>query len=214
MAGSELPQAAHNGRISPPTRSGNNGHTDEAALVARARDGDLPAFEYLVAIYQRRLFRLAYRMLRDRGDAEDVVQDTLAAGWRMLPTLTREEAFGGWIYRTATNRCLDVLRHRTAHPQDLPGADPLADAAAVVAARESVLESDPHHTAEVAAELETLRRALALLPADQRACWLLREIHGQSYAEIGAALRISPQAVRGRLSRAREHLAAAMAQWH
>ncbi|MCQ2000022.1 RNA polymerase sigma factor [Arthrobacter zhaoxinii] len=211
MAGSELPQAAYNGRSSSrPTQPGS---VDEAGLVALARDGDLTAFEYLVAIYQRRLFRLAYRMLRDRGDAEDVVQDTLTAGWRILPTLTREEAFGGWVYRTATNRCLDVLRHRTSHPQDLPGADPLADVAAAVAARESERESDPHHTAEVAAELQALRRALSLLPADQRACWLLREVHGQSYAEIGAALRISPQAVRGRLARARQRLTAAMTQW-
>ncbi|WP_146360126.1 RNA polymerase sigma factor [Arthrobacter yangruifuii] len=213
MAGSELPQAAHNGRNSlRPTQPGN-GHVDEAALVAQARDGDLPAFEYLVAIYRRRLFRLAYRMLRDRGDAEDVVQDTLTAGWRVLPTLNREEAFGGWVYRTATNRCLDVLRHRTSHPQVLPGADPLADAIAAFTARDPDRESDPHHTAEVAAELQALRRALALLPADQRACWLLREIHGQSYAEIGAALRITPSAVRGRLARAREHLSTAMVQW-
>ena len=212
MAGSELPQAAYKDAGSPRTGSGS-GPADEAALVALARGGDLPAFEYLVAIYRRRLFRLAYRMLRDRGDAEDVVQDTLAAGWRILPSLAREEAFGGWVYRTATNRCLDVLRHRTAHPQDLPGADPLADAAAVAGSRDTAREVDPHHAAEVAAALETLRRALALLPADQRACWLLREIHGRSYAEIGVALHISPQAVRGRLYRARERLAAAMTQW-
>ncbi|UWX96997.1 sigma-70 family RNA polymerase sigma factor [Arthrobacter zhaoxinii] len=211
MAGSELPQAAYNGKSFP--RHTQPGSVNEAGLVALARDGDLTAFEYLVAIYQRRLFRLAYRMLRDRGDAEDVVQDTLTAGWRILPTLNREEAFGGWVYRTATNRCLDVLRHRTSHPQDLPGADPLADVAAAVTARESDRESDPHHTAEMAAELQALRRALSVLPADQRACWLLREVHGQSYSEIGAALRISPQAVRGRLARARQRLTAAMTQW-
>ncbi|MCC3275462.1 MULTISPECIES: RNA polymerase sigma factor [unclassified Arthrobacter] len=209
MAGSELPQAAHN--HSPRGRAGTAlSLPDEAALVAQARSGDLPAFEYLVALYQGRLFRLAYRMLRDRGDAEDVVQDTLTAGWRMLPTLDRGEAFGGWVYRTATNRCLDVLRHRTAHPQDLPGTEHLAAALDAGATRRG---ADPHHSAEVSAELETLRRALSLLPADQRACWLLREVHGQSYAEIGAALRISPPAVRGRLARAREHLTAAMTQW-
>ncbi|MCC9144424.1 MULTISPECIES: RNA polymerase sigma factor [unclassified Arthrobacter] len=212
MAG--LAPAAPNG--SDPQRSCSaDRQSPEAALVALAREGDLPAFEYLVAMYQRRLFRLAYRMLRDRGEAEDVVQDTLTAGWRQLPDLKREDAFGSWVYRTATNRCLDVLRHRSAHPQDLPGADPLADAAAGTDGpdRQPVQGSDPHHTAEVAAELDALRRALALLPADQRACWLLREVHGQSYAEIGAALRITPQAVRGRLARARERLSAAMTEW-
>ena len=211
MSGSEPPTAAYKGRGSTRSRPGT-AYTvpDEAALVVQARNGDLPAFEYLVSLYRERLFRLAFRMLRDRGEAEDVVQDTLTAGWRVLPSLDRSQAFGGWIYRTATNRCLDVLRHRTAHPQDLPGSDTLA---AVLGDPEASRGADPHHTAEVAAELETLRRALALLPADQRACWLLREVHGQSYAEIGAALRISPPAVRGRLARAREHLAAAMTQW-
>lgn len=205
MAGSKLPHTAANGRASTGKPSGT-GSVEESALVAQARQGDLSAFEYLVSLYQGRLFRLAYRMLRDRGDAEDVVQDTLTAGWRALPLLDRSEAFGGWVYRTATNRCLDILRHRTSHPQDMPGADRLA---AVTALR----GADPHHTAEVSAELETLRRALALLPADQRACWLLREVHDMSYAEIGAALRISPQAVRGRLARARGRLNTAMQQW-
>ena len=207
MAGFELPQAAHHGREAGPGRHRSaGGLLDEGSLVALARTGDLKAFEYLVSLYRGRLFRLAYRMLRDRGDAEDVVQDTLTAGWRMLPALDRNDAFGGWVYRTATNRCLDVLRHRSSHPQDMLDAD-------METLRFPAAGADPHHTAEISAELDTLSRALSRLPADQRACWLLREIHGQSYAEIGAALRISPQAVRGRLARAREHLAAAMTQW-
>ncbi|MCC3272174.1 RNA polymerase sigma factor [Arthrobacter zhangbolii] len=209
MAGSELPQAAHDRRGSTRSPAGTDtGFPNEVSLVAMARGGDLTAFEYLVTLYRERLFRLAYRMLRDRGDAEDVVQDTLTAGWRVLPSLERDDAFGGWVYRTATNRCLDVLRRRTSHPQDM--LDPDADDPHF---RATFPGTDPHRTAEVSAELETLRRALSLLPTDQRACWLLREVHDQSYAEIGAALRISPQAVRGRLARAREHLAAAMTEW-
>lgn len=209
MAGSELPQAAHYRRDSRRGPAGaDSGFLDEVSVVALARGGDLTAFEYLVALYRERLFRLAYRILRDRGDAEDVVQDTLTAGWRVLPSLERDDAFGGWVYRTATNRCLDVLRRRTSHPQDM--LDPAADDARFLA---SFAGTDPHRSAEVSAELESLRRALSLLPADQRACWLLREVHDQSYAEIGTALRISPQAVRGRLARAREHLAAAMTEW-
>lgn len=179
---------------------------DEAGIVARAQDGDLSAFEYLVDTYQGRLFRLAYRMLNDRGDAEDVVQDTLTAGWLALPGLERSGAFGGWVYRTATNRCLDILRRRSARPAATvdPGLWPALAAQS----------SDPHRNAEIAAELECLSRALAELPPGQRACWLLRELHDQSYAEIGAALGISAVTVRGRLARAREKLAEAMIQWH
>lgn len=183
------------------------GNLDEATIVARAQDGDLTAFEHLVERYQGRLFRLAYRMLNDRGEAEDVVQDTLTAGWRALPGLDRSGAFGGWVYRTATNRCLDVLRRRSAHPEASMDPAGLWPALAVQSA-------DPHRTAEIAAEFECLTRALAELPPGQRACWLLRELHDQSYAEIGSALGISPVSVRGQLARAREKLAEAMIQWH
>lgn len=182
------------------------GALDEATIVARAQDGDLTAFEHLVERYQGRLFRLAYRMLNDRGEAEDVVQDTLTAGWRALPGLNRSGAFGGWVYRTATNRCLDVLRRRSSHPEASTDPAGLWPVLAVA--------SDPHRTAEIAAEFECLSRALAELPPGQRACWVLRELHDQSYAEIGAALGISPVSVRGRLARAREKLAEAMIQWH
>ncbi|GAA3292869.1 RNA polymerase sigma factor [Arthrobacter citreus] len=194
----------------PPAWSGAAaplGSLDEAGIVARAQDGDLSAFEHLVETYQGRLFRLAYRMLNDRGEAEDVVQDTLTAGWRALPGLDRSSAFGGWVYRTATNRCLDVLRRRSAHPEASMDANWLWPALAVQ-------HGDPHRSAEITAELECLSRALAELPAGQRACWLLRELHDQSYAEIAAALGISPVTVRGRLARARENLAEAMIQWH
>lgn len=180
---------------------------DEASIVAMAQDGDLAAFEFLVEAYQGRLFRLAYRMLNDRGEAEDVVQETLTAGWRALPGLGRPGAFGGWVYRVATNRCLDVLRRRSAHPEDVvdtAGLWPLLQPRT----------GDPHRTAEITAELDCLFRALSKLPPGQRACWLLRELHDRSYAEIGAALQISPDTVRGRLARAREKLAEAMNQWN
>ncbi len=190
-----------------PAPSAGFGDLDEATVVARAQDGDLAAFEHLVESYSGRLFRLAFRLLNDRGDAEDVVQDTLTASWRALPGLDRSSAFGGWVYRTATNRCLDVLRRRSAHPED--SVDSLG-----LWPSPGLLSGDPHRSAELAAQFECLSRALESLPPDQRACWLLREMHDQSYAEIGAALGIGTGTVRGRLARAREKLAEAMVQWH
>ena len=92
---------------------------DEGSIVARAQDGDLAAFEHLVLTYQSRLFRLAYRMLNDRGEAEDIVQETLTTSWRGLPMLADVDAFGGWIYRLATNKCLDLLRKRSAHAEHM-----------------------------------------------------------------------------------------------
>ena len=206
MATAELPEESGSAAPSFFGRFAGLGGLDEATIVARAQDGDLAAFEYLVETYQGRLFRLAYRMLNDRGEAEDVVQETLTAGWRALPGLDRSSAFGGWVYRTATNRCFDVLRRRTAHPEDSMDSDGLWPAL-------NLQSGDPHRNAEIAAQLECLSRALEELQPDQRACWLLRELHDQSYAEISAALGIGTDTVRGRLARAREKLAEAMIQW-
>ncbi|MDJ0314811.1 RNA polymerase sigma factor [Arthrobacter sp. H35-D1] len=186
--------------------------TDEGSIVARAQDGDLAAFEHLVHTYQDRLFRLAYRMLNDRTDAEDVVQETLTASWRALPMLSDVKAFGGWIYRLATNKCLDLLRKRSAR------AETITDPAEIHStlddgATRAPLEADPVASAEWAAQQDGLTTVLNTLPAVQRACWLLREIHGRSYAEIGVTLKINPTTVRGTLARARRRIAEGMSQW-
>jgi RNA polymerase sigma-70 factor (ECF subfamily) len=185
---------------------------DEGSIVARAQDGDLAAFEHLVLTYQYRIFRLAYRMLNDRGEAEDIVQETLTTSWRGLPMLADVDAFGGWIYRLATNKCLDLLRKRSAHAENIIGSEdmdtiPEARACSVSAG------SDPAHEAEWSAEQDGLTAVLNTLPPAQRACWLLREMHGRSYAEIGVTLKISPAAVRGTLARARHQIAEGMSPW-
>lgn len=183
---------------------------DEGSIVALAQDGDPGAFEDLVTAYQGKLFRLAYRMLNDRGEAEDAVQEVLTASWRALPTLHNADAFGGWLYRMATNHCLDVLRRRARHPE------PCIDVAQwewTSGNGVAPADDDPPAAAEAAAEMHALTALLRSLSAELRACWLLYEIHGRSYAEIAAALEISQSAVRGRLARARHHLAEGLEQW-
>ena len=185
---------------------------DEGTIVARAQDGDLAAFEHLVITYQDRLFRLAFRMLNNRIDAEDIVQETLTASWRSLPMLVNVDAFGGWLYRLATNKCLDLLRKRSANAETL--TDPEEILTAVHSGAHAVpVGTDPAVRAEWAAQQEELAQVLNALPAKQRACWLLREIHGRSYAEIGVTLKVSPTTVRGTLARARQQIAEGMSQW-
>ena len=178
---------------------------DEGSIVARAQDGDLAAFEHLVLTYQSRLFRLAYRMVNDRGEAEDIVQETLTTSWRGLPMLADVDAFGGWIYRLATNKCLDQLRKRCAHAEDVIDSEEM-DTVPGARARTVSARWDPAHEAEWSAEQDGLAALLNTLPPAQRACWLLREMHGRSYAEIGVTLKISPTAVRGTLARARHQM--------
>jgi RNA polymerase sigma-70 factor (ECF subfamily) len=175
---------------------------DDATLVARARDGDTRAFEVLVHRYQRPVYRLALRMLGGAADAEDVTQEVFVTAWRQLPGIRGDAAIRTWLYRAATNRCLNLLRARRPSSPLEAGADAPADRS-----------PSPEERAETADALEALRAALDQLTPAQRSCWLLHQIEGLSYAEIADILQTTPQAVRGRLSRARAELAEAMKPW-
>jgi RNA polymerase sigma-70 factor (ECF subfamily) len=175
---------------------------DDATLVARARDGDVRAFEVLVLRYQAPLFRLAARMLDDRWEAEDVVQEALVTAWRRLADLQDGAAVGGWLFRSVTNRCLSLLRARRV-PAD-------ADLAALP---DVSAGASPGRAAESGAAMDAVRVALGRLTPEQRAAWLLREVHDRSYAEIAEVLGTTPTAVRGRIARARADLAEAMQPW-
>ncbi|WP_167108206.1 sigma-70 family RNA polymerase sigma factor [Amycolatopsis granulosa] len=175
---------------------------DDQTLVARARDGDVRAYEQLVRRYQGPIYRLALRMLGSAGDAEDVVQEVFLTAWRRLEQLHADTAFVGWLYRSTANRCLNVIRARRpvtdVDPDDTE--TPRGDAR-------------PEHAAEVSAQMAALTTALTGLTPEQRACWLLREVHGRSYDEIAEAVSTSPNAVRGRIARARAQLAEVMQPW-
>jgi RNA polymerase sigma-70 factor (ECF subfamily) len=174
----------------------------DETMVARARDGDTHAFEALVRRYQRPIFRLAVRMLGDAGEAEDITQEVFVTAWRRLPEVQEDKAIRAWLYRIATNRCLNILRSRkpTAplYEEVIPADSPAAS---------------PEARAEARQRLVALRVALDRLTAEQRACWLLREVEELSYAEIAGILHTTPQAVRGRLARARAELGEAMTSW-
>ncbi|MEU6563476.1 RNA polymerase sigma factor [Nocardia nova] len=175
---------------------------DDATLVGRARDGDVAAYEQLVLRYQGRMFRLASRMLADGAEAEDVTQEVFLTAWRRLAQLQDDGAIGGWLYRMTTNRCLNVLRARPVHADVDPDTTESPQRA-----------TQPEHAAQVGSQLEALTAALQRLTPEQRACWLLREVHGLSYEEIGEIVGAGTTAVRGRIARARAQLAEVMQPW-
>ena len=200
---------------------------DESTIVARAQDGDLDAFEWLVSAYQGGVFRLAFRMLGDHAEAEDVVQETFIAAWRNLPTLSAPQAFIPWLYRSATNKCFDLLRGRQRRPVDpVPfddegGSDGSSESAfreggtggRMLTAPGSRTNQDPalHHETE--AQMQALADLLQTIPAGSRACWLLRDVHDFSYAEIAVIVQLPESTVRGRIARARRLLAEGMQPW-
>ena len=96
-------------------------------LAARARDGDQDAFEQLVRDNEKRIYTLALRMTGSREDALDLAQDAFFQAWKALPTFQGESSFATWLYRLATNLCLDHLRTQKRRTQSMGPALSLDD---------------------------------------------------------------------------------------
>ncbi|RBP66991.1 RNA polymerase sigma-70 factor (ECF subfamily) [Brevibacterium sanguinis] len=178
---------------------------DIVTLVVRAREGDIDAFESLVRRYEMKLLRFCLRTLGDRQDAEDVVQDALVQAWRSLGSLSEPAAFGTWIYRLASNRCMDLLRRRAARPADAHDPEDLSvHADGSVSVEKSV---------EARRALAHFSQVLEGLSSEQRVTWVLHQMEGLSYAEVAETLGISEGSVRGRIHRARTAIITGMEGW-
>ena len=172
----------------------------EADLLARARDGNLFAFEEIVKRYQRRVYATAFRIVRRHDLADDVAQETFLRAHQNLGRFDLARPFGPWVCRIAANLAVNHVRSPRAREEALPeahaempatGASPLT----------GVLDAE--------ARVE-LARAIGGLSADQRAVFVLRVFDELSYKEIAEALEISIGTVMSRLSRARERLRVAL----
>ncbi|MGH7411417.1 MAG: RNA polymerase sigma factor [Candidatus Methylomirabilis sp.] len=183
-------------------------HDDDLAAIERASAGDSAAFEALVRKYQGWVFTLAYRMLGDRADAEEMAQEIFLKAYRALERFERKSKFSTWLYSIATNHCLNQLESRRRRPrfQEISGSERAqGNPGALV---EEV--ADPAPGPEQALEHDDVRylvqQQLLRLTPEHRAILVLREIQGLAYDEIGELLGLAPGTVRSRLHRARMEL--------
>ncbi len=176
--------------------------TDERALVAAAQSGDERAFRALVEPYRGVLEVHCYRMLGSRHDAEDVVQETLLRAWRALDRFERRASVSTWLYRIATNACLDEIERRPRRAA-VVAVDPFPDdrlaEAALVA---PVADPAARYALREGMELALLT-AIQRLPGRQRAVLILRDVLGWTGAETADLLSTTVAAVNGALQRAR-----------
>jgi RNA polymerase sigma-70 factor (TIGR02960 family) len=187
--------------------------TVDEALLAGARGGDADAFGRLTEPYRRELHVHCYRMLGSLGDAEDLVQDTLLAAWRGIDRFAGRSSVRTWLYRIATNRCLNALRDRDHRPA-------VATAAALPEPTRmdevSWLEPYPFDVPAPGPEASVeSREAVSLafvaaaqtMPPRQRAILVLRDVLGFRGAEVASMLDTTEDAVASGLKRARSALA-------
>ena len=176
---------------------------DEPFLLARARQGDLAAFEEVVRRYQRRVYGVALRIVRAHDLADDVAQEAFVRAWRSLDRFDLGRPFGPWICRIAANLAVNHVRSPRAREEGLPDG------------RAETPSADPGPLGTIldAEAKRVLDEAVAGLGPEQRAVFVLRAVEEMSYAEIAEALGISQGTVMSRLFRARARLARALAPY-
>lgn len=177
---------------------------EAGVILTRARQGDEDAFRVLVELHARAAFRLAYRLMRDEHDAEDVVQESFIRAHRRLPGFEARANFGTWLHRIVVNCALDVLRSRDgrgstrrAEPVELP--DTL------------VFDGpSPERLARSGEIKRRLEESMRTLTDQERAAFTLRHHEGRSIEDIGETLGIQHSAAKHAVFRAVRKLRAAL----
>lgn len=169
--------------------------SQEAALVRRCQEGDKEAFRVLVEHYRSVLFGTAYLMLRDRGLAEDAVQETLAQMWKHLPSLRLHSSLKAWLVRVVINEVKQQVRKKQVPTVSLEQASEMAED---VGRTETALIQDE--------ECQHLRQALEMLPVEQREAVVLHYFSELTVPEIAAVTGQREGTIKSRLSRALNRL--------
>lgn len=172
----------------------------EQKWVAAAREGDQGAFEELVHLYEKRVLALTLRMCKNPEDAAEAAQEAFFAAWQGLGSFRGDSSFSTWLYRLASNACVDLLRREGRHP----AASSLDDEELNLDIPSSL--PSPQEEAERRELAEQVAAGLRALPPEYRAVLVLREIQQLRYDEIGEALDLDVGTVKSRISRGRKKL--------
>lgn len=192
----------------PPAVAATKAPSDDA-LIARAKTGDFEAFEELVGRYQDKVYRLAFRFVRNETEAKEIVQDTLLSVWRKLDGFKGDSAFGSWLFRVTANAALMRLRSQRRHAEvsteELPPGfldTPQSSYGQILSHGENWARR-PDEELQSEELREKLQAAVDDLPEIYRTVFLVRDVDGLSTEETAEALQLSVPTVKTRLHRAR-----------
>lgn len=171
---------------------------EEKFLLAKAKKGDIAAFEELLKRYEKRVYAIALRSTGIPEDAADITQETFIRIWRSIETFRGDSGFSTWLFRIAMNLCVDLARRKNAQIKTTSLTEEDASVREIM---------DPAQTPEEHFENvelgEEIAHALSEISEEHKRVILLRDVTGLSYTEIAETLDISEGTVKSRLSRAR-----------
>ena len=173
---------------------------NEQELILALQRRDEQAFEALITRYEKKVYNLCLRMLGNEHDAEEAAQDAFLALWRGIGSFRGESSLSTWLYRLASNACIDLMRKGRHEGENVSleteeGTWDLPDDAAT-----------PHEELEKKEALRSVEEGLAALPPDYRQVLILRELQQLSYQEISDITDLELGTVKSRISRARQLL--------
>ncbi len=177
-------------------------------VVALARAGRETGYRELLRRYERPVFSLIYRMVRDRAAAEDLAQETFIKVLNALESYRPEYKFSSWIFKIANNAAIDHLRRREVDTLSLDGAPGARTAEEIEATAVQAADRGPSPLADLESkELgSAIEQAIAKLRPEYRACILLRHVEGRAYEEIAETLDLPLGTVKTYIHRARLEL--------
>ena len=182
-------------------------------VVLQARAGQEAAYRELIRRYERPVFALLFRMLRDRELAEDLAQETFIKALNAIESYRPEFKFSSWIFKIANNAAIDHLRRRELDTLSLDGSPhaETPEAMQATALQIGARQESPLDTVEAKELGSEIEAAIGLLRPEYRSCILLRHVEGRAYEEIAEILDLPLGTVKTYIHRARNELRVALA---
>ncbi len=178
--------------------------SEDIQLIARAKKGDERAFRTLLEKYERAVFTICLRMVRNRELAADLAQDAFIKVFGMLDRYNESYAFSSWLFKITSNLCIDYLRKRKI--DTLPMDSPIDGDRGEIQRQYEAPDPDPETEMVRKQKMQMLKEAIDALPDHYRIMLILRHQEDLSYEEIAASLEIPLGTVKARIHRAREML--------
>ncbi len=170
---------------------------DEESLVRQAQDGSIAAFEQIIVLYQKRIFKMAYGYLKNQEDAKEVVQETFLRLYKAIGAYREGNRFSSWLYRIATNLCVDQYRKNKLRSQREGDTDNLVGDHYQVAETE-----DPElHMANETMKTQ-IHQAVSKLSKQEKKVFMLKHFSHMKYQEIAEVMDISVGTVKSTHHRA------------